>query len=93
MFITGPCNGGLAFLTGPNGVFSTKGTYYENNERCNWRIEVDKRKVRTCQYLCEVLFLFHMKIVSIDLMILFRCAKLNSYCGRQTHVCISTHIV
>ena len=47
MFFEGPCNGGVGFLTGPFGVFSTKGTYYENNVRCKWRIEVGKRKVRT----------------------------------------------
>jgi len=45
-------------LTGSKGVFSSKGTYYENNARCQWKIEVDKRKVRMCQYVCEVRSLF-----------------------------------
>ena len=47
IFFAGACNDGLAVLTGPRGVFSTKGAYYENNERCSWRIEVDKGMVRT----------------------------------------------
>jgi len=58
IIIAGPCNGGVGVLTGSNGVFSTKGTYYENNAKCQWKIEVDKRKVRMCQYICEVRSLF-----------------------------------
>ena len=36
-------------MTKPSGVFSTKGTYYKNNERCRWKFEVEKRKVRAGQ--------------------------------------------
>ena len=35
-------------MTKPSGVFSTKGTYYENNERCRWKFEVAQGKVREC---------------------------------------------
>ncbi|KAK2191082.1 hypothetical protein NP493_60g05090 [Ridgeia piscesae] len=45
----GPCNGGLAVLTRPSGVLSTKGTYYENSKRCRWKIVVDNKKVKACQ--------------------------------------------
>ena len=62
MVISGACNGGLTVLTGSNGTFSTKGTYYENNARCHWKIEVDKGKVRSCQHFCEVSFVLDMNI-------------------------------
>ena len=47
MIIAEACGGGMLVLTRPSGVFSTKGTTYANYERCRWKIEVEKRKVRT----------------------------------------------
>jgi len=47
MFIAEACGDGLLVLTRSSGVFSTKGTTYKNNEKCRWKIEVEKRKVRT----------------------------------------------
>ena len=61
MVTAGPCNGGLAVLTGSSGVLFSKGTYYGNNERCSWRIEVNKKQVRTCQHCREVRFRFDPK--------------------------------
>ena len=46
-------------MTKPSGVFSTKGTYYENNERCRWKFEVAQGKVRECYNCC-----FNPKITS-----------------------------
>ena len=49
LLISEACHDGLLVMTKPSGVFSTKGTYYENNERCRWKFEVEKRKVRAGQ--------------------------------------------
>ena len=56
MSITEACHGGQLVYTLPSGVFSTKGSNYENNERCHWKIEVEKRKVRICHNCCDVYF-------------------------------------
>ena len=67
MAIAGPCNGGLAVLNGSSGVLSTKGTYYGNNEICSWRIEVNKKQVKTYQHCCELRFRFRVHLKTLNL--------------------------
>ena len=45
LFAVGACSGDMAVLTGSHGEFGTVGNSYGNNERCQWRIEVEEGQV------------------------------------------------
>jgi len=51
LFDAGACTGTAAVLTGNSGEFSSRGLFYENNEVCQWKIEVDIGKVNLSDYV------------------------------------------
>ena len=45
LFAVGACSGDTAVLMGTQGEFGTVGNIYDNNERCQWRVEVEQGQV------------------------------------------------
>ena len=50
LFIAGACYGGLSVVTRPTGLVSTK-DYYDNNEMCHWKVQVERKKVKSFCYI------------------------------------------
>ena len=45
MFTVGACSGDVAVLTEAQGELGTVGRTYGNNEKCQWRIEIESGQV------------------------------------------------